>query len=163
MTTPRPHRERCQNKVLDQCPRPPHPCLQAGLMRRVGTNVPSPSPTPVGSLRFCHFLLMAWATGPGIWLARPPHPGPGEDLQRLQGHGHLAQCRPPQRGRPTQQGQSGDGRVCVRGVRVPARVIGLCECASLCVFSFLGVIHSVWGGTHEKRGLPACGALRCGG
>ena len=45
MTNLRPHRERCQNKVLDQCPQPPHPCLRVGLMGRAGTNVPSPSPT----------------------------------------------------------------------------------------------------------------------
>lgn len=135
MTNLRPHRERCQNKVLDQCPQPPHPCLRVGLMGRAGTNVPSPSPTHVGSLRFCHFLLMAWATGPGIWLARPPHPGPGEDLQRLQGHGHLAQCRPPQRGRATQQGQSGDGtvRVCDECVYLPVSLD--CVSVQLCVYS----------------------------
>lgn len=52
------------------------------------------------------------------------------------------------------------GYVCVR-VYVPARITGLCESGSLCLFSFLGIIHSVWGGTHKKWGLPACGALRC--
>lgn len=43
--------------------------------------------------------------GPGLRLARPPRPASGQDLRRVQGHGHLADLWPPQCGGPSLQGQ----------------------------------------------------------
>jgi len=42
--------------------------------------------------------------GAGFWVARPAHPGTGEDLQHLQSHGHVAQRGGAQRGGAAQQG-----------------------------------------------------------
>lgn len=42
--------------------------------------------------------------GAGFRLARPAHPGAGEDLQHLQSHGHVAERGGAQRGGAAQQG-----------------------------------------------------------
>lgn len=45
-------------------------------------------------------------SGLGLWLAWPPCSSPGQNLQHLQGHGHLAECGQPQCGGYTQQGET---------------------------------------------------------
>lgn len=57
-----------------------------------------------------NLLLPSEPTGPRLWLARPPRPTAGQDLCHLQGHGDVADLRPPARGGPALQGQSSVGR-----------------------------------------------------
>lgn len=50
--------------------------------------------------------LLLVLPGLGLWLARSPRSGPRQNLQHLQGHGHLAECGKPQCGGHSQQGET---------------------------------------------------------
>lgn len=49
---------------------------------------------------------LSHTSGVRLWLAWPPRSSPGQDLQHLQSHGHVAERWQPQRGGDSQQGEA---------------------------------------------------------